>query len=88
MDTTQKPLSLGEILLKLGPITDVSFTPFQPEPKQTAKAVLPTSFLAEPHPFHYFSLYFTHDLFQTITANTNKYANIQRLHKGGENTRE
>lgn len=83
-----KAQSLEDILLKLGPITGVSYMPFQPEPRQTARALLPTSFPQKPHPFDYFSLFFTHDLFQTITTNTNRYANIQRLHIVEEGTRE
>jgi hypothetical protein len=72
--------SLKDILHQFGPITNVSYEPFQYEqPRQTAKAVLPTSFPSNPSPFDYFSLYFTHDLFQTITTNTNQYTNIQRL---------
>ena len=87
-NTTQKPQSLEEILQKVGSITNVSYTPFQPEPKRIAQALLPTSFPPKPHPFDYFSLFFTYELFQTITANTNKYANIQRLHKGEASIRE
>jgi hypothetical protein len=72
----QKAQSLKDILLKLGPITGVSYDPFQCEPRQTVKALLPTSFPQKPHPFDYFSLFFTYDLLQTITTNTNQYANI------------
>jgi hypothetical protein len=80
--------SLEDILHQFGPITDVSYEPFQCEqPRQAAKAVLPTSFPSKPSPFDYFSLYFTHGLFQTITTNTNQYANIQRL-KSEETARE
>ena len=71
--------SLENILLKLGPITDVHFEPFQCEPKQVAKALLPSSFPRSPQPFDYFTLFFTPHLFETITINTNRYANIQRL---------
>ena len=80
--------SLEEILLSLGLITDVSYEPFQPEPKQEAKALLPPSFPTKPHPFDYFSLFFTRELFQTITTNTNRYATIQRLHIVQERARE
>ena len=69
-----KALSLEDILLQLGPIADVQFDPFQPEPKQPPKAQLPSSFPQNPHPFDYFSLFFTPDLFRTITSNTNRYA--------------
>jgi len=84
----QKAQFLEDILLKLGPIISVSYNPFQCEPRQTAKALLPTSFPQNPHPFDYFSLFFTHDLFQTITINTNRYANIQRLQVAQERARE
>jgi hypothetical protein len=84
----QKAPSLEDILLELGPITGVSYEPFKCEPKQTAKALLPTSFPPKPHPFDYFSLFFTHNLFRTITTNTNRYANIQRLQTREERARE
>jgi hypothetical protein len=83
-----KAQSLEDILLKLGPITNVSYDPFQCEPRQSAKALLPTSFPPKPHPFDYFSLFFTHDLLQTITINTNRYANIRRLQVAQERARE
>ena len=38
----QKAQSLEDILLKLGPTTSVSYKPFQCEPRQTAKALLPS----------------------------------------------
>jgi hypothetical protein len=78
--TTTKALSLEDILFQLGPITGIQFDPFQPEPKQLPRAQLPSSFPQNPHPFDYFSLFFTPDLFQTITTNTNRYASQQRLH--------
>ena len=84
----QTAQALQDILLKLGPITSVSYEPFQSEPKQSAKALLPPSFLRNPHPFDYFSLFFMYDLFQTITTNTNRYANIQRLQVAQERARE
>ena len=82
--------ALENILLKLGPITEVSFKPFQPEPKQPARAILPPTFPLPPkrHPFDYFSLFFTPKLFQTITTNTNRYASAQRLHIKEERARE
>jgi len=58
IDSILLSLSLNIILQKLRLITDVSFNPFQPEPKQEAKALLPTSFLPKPHLFNYFSLFF------------------------------
>ena len=84
----QKAQSLEDILLELGPITSISYEPFQGEPRQAARALLPTSFPQKPHPFDYFSLFFTRDLFQTITTNTNRYASIQRLHVAKERARE
>jgi hypothetical protein len=88
IQSTNQKASLEDILLRLGPITGVSYEPFQSEPRQTARALLPTSFPRNPHPFDYFSLFFTQDLFQTITTNTNRYANIQRLQVAQERARE
>jgi hypothetical protein len=76
----QKAQSLEDILLEFGPIIDVYYEPFKCEFKQTARALLPPSFPQNPHPFDYFNLFFTHDLFHIITMNTNRYANIQKLH--------
>jgi hypothetical protein len=86
--TKQKARTLEDILHEFGPITSVSFQPFQAEPAQPARAVLPTSFPKKPHPFDYFTLFFTRDLFQTITINTNRYANVQRLKVAQEMARE
>jgi hypothetical protein len=72
-------LSLEDIKQTLGPITDVHFEPFKPEPRQPAKAMLPSSFSKDAPPIDYFHLFFTHTLFQTITANTNRYAGQQRI---------
>jgi hypothetical protein len=84
-----KAQSLEDILHQLGPITDVCYEPFQPEkPSQAARAFLPSSFPQKAHPFDYFTLFFTHDLFQTITTNTNRYASIQRLYITKERVRE
>jgi hypothetical protein len=80
--------SLENILSKLGPITNVAFEPFQPEPEQSARAILPPTFPPKPHPFDYFSLFFTRELFQIITTNTNRYANMQRLYIKEERARE
>ncbi|PMD52736.1 uncharacterized protein K444DRAFT_704011 [Hyaloscypha bicolor E] len=85
LKTTQ---SLANILHKLGPITDVSYEPFQPESRQPARAILPPDFPRKPRPFDYFSLFFTPKLFQTITTNTNRYTSMQRLHIKEERVRE
>ncbi|PMD59410.1 uncharacterized protein K444DRAFT_530046, partial [Hyaloscypha bicolor E] len=47
--------SLENILHKLGPITDISYKPFQPEPKHPARAFLPPTFPLKPCPFDYFT---------------------------------
>jgi hypothetical protein len=86
--TKQKARTLEDILLEFGPITSVSFQPFQAEPTQLARATLPSSFPTNPHPFDYFTLFFTYNLFQTITTNTNRYASIQRLRVAQERARE
>ena len=87
--TQHKRQSLEDILRQFDPIESVSYEPFHCEqPRQAARAVLPTSFPQKPHPFDYFSLFFTRDLFQTITTNTNRYTNIQRLHIVEERARE
>ena len=79
--TTHKARSLEDILNEFGPIEEVSYTPFQIEqPLRPAKAVLLSTFPAQPHPYDYFTLFFTPTLFYTITRNTNRYANIQRIY--------
>jgi hypothetical protein len=76
-----KAQSLQDILDQLRLIISVSFELFQPEqPRQLARALLPLLFLQKPRLFDYFTLFFTHDLFQTITTNTNRYASIQKLY--------
>jgi hypothetical protein len=54
--------------------------PFQPKEHQPAKALLPSTFPTNPHLFDYFMLFFTLDLLQTITTNTNRYANTKRIY--------
>ena len=59
-----KARSLQAILDQLGPITSVSYTPFQPEePKQEARALLPPLFPKKARLIDYFTLFFIHDLF-------------------------
>ena len=87
--SSAKARSLADILYQLGPIANVSYTPFQPEePSQPARALLPPSFPQKPRPFDYFSLFFTPTLFQTITTNTNRYASVQQLHTKQERAQE
>lgn len=80
--------SLNEIIDQLGPLSKVSYEPFQPESQRSAKANLPPSFPKNPHPLDYFTLFFTPDLFRTISANTNRYATIQKLQVPQEKARE
>jgi hypothetical protein len=75
----RKSKILEDIIEKLGPVTNVLYTPFKCEPRQPAKALLPASFPSNPCLFDYFSLFFTPDLFKTITRNTNQYASIYKL---------
>jgi hypothetical protein len=74
-----KAQSLKDILREFGPIKEVFYTPFQTEEPRLAKALLPLTFPIQPHPYDYFKLFFTPELFRTITINTNRYANIQRI---------
>ena len=83
-----KARSLEDILLEFGPPTSVSYEPFQTEPQQAASACLPTSFPQKPCPFDYFSLFFTPDLIQTVTTNTNRYTSLQRLRTLDEQAHE
>lgn len=83
-----KARSLEDILNEFGPIKAVSYTPFQIEQSRPANALLPSTFPTQPHPYDYFKLFFTPDLFRTITTNTNRYANIQRIHMADEGVRE
>lgn len=71
-----KSQALEDILHEFEPIERVSYTPFQTEEPRPAQALLPSTFPTQPHPYDYFTLFFTPDLFYTITINTNRYANI------------
>jgi hypothetical protein len=53
--TRQKAQSFEDILLKLEPITSISYKPFQAKPKQAAKALLLASFPQKLHLFDYFN---------------------------------
>jgi hypothetical protein len=86
--TKPKARTLEDILREFGPITSVSYQPFKVEPTRPAKPLLPTSFPLNAHPFDYFSLFFTYDLFQTITKHTNRYASIRKLRIAQERARE
>jgi hypothetical protein len=86
--TPKKALSLAQILDQLGPISNVTYTPFQPKEPIQARALLPPLFPQKPHPFDYFALFFTHDFFQTITTNTNQYASVLQIYTKEERARE
>jgi hypothetical protein len=74
--STRKAQSLEDILHEFGSIQDVSYTPFKIEARRLAEALLPADFPANPHPYDYFAIFFTPNLFRTITTNINQYANI------------
>ena len=85
----RKTHSLEDILREFGPIEQVLYTPFQTEqPRQPAQALLPSTFTTQPYPYDYFTLFFTLDLFRTITTNTNRYANTHRIYTSEEGLRE
>jgi hypothetical protein len=63
---TRKSKVLENILDKLGPADQVSYTPFKCESPQAPIPRLPPSFPLNPRLFDYFSLFFTPDLFKTI----------------------
>ena len=84
----RKTRSLEDILLEFEPIHTVSYEPIQVESNRSASVLLPSTFPKQPHPFDYFTLFFTPTLFNQITTNTNQYANIQRLHVVEERHRE
>ena len=84
----RKARSLEDILHQFRPIERVSYEPFQPFQPRPAKALLPSTFPTQPHPYDYFTLFFTLNLFQIITTNTNRYANIQRIYIVEERLRE
>jgi hypothetical protein len=75
----RKASSLEAILHEFEPINKVFYTLFQLKQQQSAKALLPSTFSTQPHPYDYFTLFLTNDLLYTITINTNRYANIHRI---------
>jgi hypothetical protein len=87
-EAPKKARTLDEIITEFGLIKDIIYTPFQPEQKRPAQALLPPAFPLQAHPYDYFTLFFTPDLFSLITTNTNRYANIQRAHTAEKGQRE
>lgn len=82
--TKPKLPTLEDILAEFESIDQVVFDPIQLEQHRDAQPLLPLTFPASSHLFDYFALFFTHDLFKTITTNTNRYAAIQRIYAGEE----
>ncbi len=83
-----KARTLQDILDEFGSIDQVTFEPIRLEPHRHAQALLPPSFTEHSHPYDYFALFFTPNLFQTITKNTNRYAAIHRIYAVQEGQRE
>src|SRR5260370_21053393 len=83
-----KARTLKDILAEFESIDQVVFDPIKLEQHRDAQPLLPPTFSATSHPFDYFALFFTRDLFNTITTNTNLYAAMQRICAGEEGMRE
>jgi len=77
--TQRKTHSLQEILDEFSPLTDITYEPVKIEDHREAYALLPPTFTEHSHPYDYFALFFTPDLFNLITKNTNEYAAIHRI---------
>lgn len=73
-----KALIVHEIIEQYGDLKNIEFIPFPPEDKRAAKPLLPTTFPTKPTPADYFTLFFTDNVYDMITKNTNKYASIRR----------
>ena len=87
--TTKVPPRLQEILDDFKTPDQVHFDPFQPEtPTRKGQANLPSSFPLQAEPIHYFNLFFTDDLWKTITINSNQYAAFQQRQNIEERRRE
>ena len=86
--TRYKAQSLEDILHEFGLIEGVSYTLFQTEQQRPAQALLPSTFPKQLYLYDYFTLFFTPDLFRTITTNTNRYTNIQRIYIADEGVHE
>ena len=85
----KKLYTLEEILNEFETLDQVRFDPFQPETRTKARANLPQSFLSQLQlqPLNYFNLFFTDDLWKTITTNSNRYAAFQHRTKLEERCR-
>jgi hypothetical protein len=87
-NNTPKARSLKEILAEFKPIDQVIYEPIELEPHRDVQALLPPTFSTKSHPFDYFTLFFTPQLFSTITKHTNQYVAIQRRENVQERQRE
>jgi hypothetical protein len=70
-NTAPKVLSLEDALAEFGSIDKVIYKPVELEPHRDAQALLPPTFSTKSHPFDYFTLFFTPEIFSTITKHTN-----------------
>jgi hypothetical protein len=83
-----KARTFEDIVAEFGSIDQVTFEPIKLETYQDAQALLPPTFKPTSSSFDYFTLFFTPDLFQTITTNTNRYTTIQRIRAVEEDIRK
>jgi hypothetical protein len=74
----RKERSLQEILDEFSPLTDITYEPVKVEDHREAYARLLPTFIKHFHLYNYFALFFTPNLFNLITKNTNEYAAIYR----------
>jgi hypothetical protein len=86
--TQRKARSLQEILDEFGPLTDITYELVKVEDRREAYAHLPPTFTEHSHLYNYFTLFFTPNLFDLITKNTNEYASIYRINVEEEGLRE
>ena len=72
---------ITQLIADFRDLESLKYTLFQPEPDRPAQAILPLDFPTSPppQPIDYFNLFFTPDLFDIITRNTNTYASHERL---------
>jgi hypothetical protein len=76
--TQHKERSLQEILDEFSPLIDIMYEPVKVEDYREAYARLPPTFMEHFHLYNYFALFFTPNLFNLITKNTNEYTAIHR----------
>jgi hypothetical protein len=58
---------------------DIIYELVKVEDRREAYAYLPPTFIEHSYPYNYFMLFFTPNLFNLITKNTNEYASIYRI---------